>query len=104
MDSPGMSLSDLATDRGLLILALARLAKQVGYDVATRAHPVIPHAAILQVSLPEGVIAFSVPRSLVRGAYREGETLVPERLSLRARQDMLRRFALFADRVAEGAA
>ncbi|MDX9835285.1 MAG: hypothetical protein RBT36_08755 [Desulfobulbus sp.] len=69
MTTQSSTLDDAYFDRNQAVMALARLAQQLGYKVGLRVDPGEPDWPVLMIELPTGQVGYHLPKAEVLGEW-----------------------------------
>jgi hypothetical protein len=69
MTTQSTTLDDAYFDRNQAVMALARLAQELGYTVGLRTDPDEPDWPVLMIDLPTGQVGWHMPKAEVNGQF-----------------------------------
>ncbi|WP_448872440.1 hypothetical protein [Desulfobulbus propionicus] len=69
MTTQSSTLDDAYFDRNQAVMAMARMALQLGYKVGLRVDPAEPDWPVLMIDLPTGQVGYHLPKTEVLGEW-----------------------------------
>jgi hypothetical protein len=74
MTDQSSTLNDAYFDRNQAVMALAKLAKQQGYNVGLTIDPNEPDWLVMMIDLPTGQVGWHLPKHEIIGDWQDYET------------------------------
>ncbi|MDH4317173.1 MAG: hypothetical protein OEV64_02175 [Desulfobulbaceae bacterium] len=71
MTEQSSTLNDAYFDRNQAVMALARLAKKLGWEVGLKTDPAEPDWPVLMIDLPTGQVGYHLPKNEIVGEWPE---------------------------------
>ncbi|MDH4317171.1 MAG: hypothetical protein OEV64_02165 [Desulfobulbaceae bacterium] len=71
MADQSSTLNDAYFDRNQAVMALARLAEKLGWEVGLKTDPTEPDWPVLMIDLPTGQVGYHLPKNEIVGEWPE---------------------------------